>query len=106
MHLHGPVSLGVVKDEELTKEIPDVQAIVHTFNRFRDNPLIIEFPLLELSKAEIYSQIDPFLTQRITFRQNHGPDLCGRFNPVKMMKPPVPTSIHFSRITASRLLAA
>src|SRR5260221_7233700 len=77
MHLHGPVSLGVVKDEELTKEIPDVQAIVHTFNRFRDNPLIIEFPLLELSKAEIYRQIDPFLKQRITFCQNHGPDRSG-----------------------------
>jgi hypothetical protein len=33
--------IGAVKDEELTKELPDVQAIVHAFNRFRDNPLIL-----------------------------------------------------------------
>jgi 7-cyano-7-deazaguanine synthase in queuosine biosynthesis len=103
IHLPGPVLLGSVKDDNTADQIPDVHAVVHALNRFREIPLVLEFPLLSLSKAEIYERIDPFVRERITFCQNHGDDLCGLCKPCRMMRAAVPNSIYFSGAGLPRL---
>lgn len=95
IHLRGPVALGAVKDDDFAGDIPNVVAIVEALNKFRYSPLVIEHPLLDLTKAEIYERLDPFLRERITFCQNHGDDLCGSCKPCLKMKLAVPNSIYF-----------
>lgn len=77
-YLKGPVSIGYIMNDDSISYLQDYKNIVTSYNKLRNPPLKLEFPLYKLNKQYIMKALPKEYLKHITYCEGTEKSPCGK----------------------------